>query len=439
MGVILTIIYFLLFCFIILRHPFFKKVKVIPAWLLIVFFALKVSAGMLLIAVYTYYYKEPEYADVYKYFNDARVIFSALSEHPADYFRMATGIGARAPHLDHYYEQMIFWERPWFSPLYNDNRLVIRFNALVLLFSFGNLLVHNVFINFLSFTGLVALFRFLAKYADPEKTFWIVPGLFLFPSLLFWGSGILKEGLLLWAFGCWIFYGDKILTEKQLRIAPFFLFFSLILVLLKPYTIIIWMPCFIAFYLSRQKSQVGSILIYFLVFTVSAILVYLQYSLFNGFDVLQLIASKQHEFIEHSLFHEAGSLIHTNYLSAELKDMIPAFFMGLAGTLFRPHLFEVYSVVTLIAALENVLIAGMIFYGVFRFDKQKFSRYNIKWLGFWYFMLFMGFVGMISPAFGGLVRYKIPALPFLWVFFVHMVRLPDSKWFTDKIHAVNSK
>ncbi len=426
MQLVITILYFALLCFLISRLSFFRNVPGIsPLWL-IIFFSLKVLAGSLLIIVYTWYYEDPLTADVYKYFHDGAIMFTALKDNPADYFRMLTGIDAAAPQLAEYYEEMNFWFRPWDSPVYNDNRLVIRFNAFAFLFSFGHIFVHNVFINFLSFTGLVALYKFLVRYVDREKLPWLVPGVFLFPSLLFWGSGILKEGLLLWALGCWMLALDTLITLRKplFQTSVIGIVFTIMLVLLKPYTLIFWLPCITAFYLSRNFRPVKLHLSY-----IGAIVLLVAGGfgltmLFSSYDLLQVIAGKQNDFINQSLVHDAGSMLHARYLQPELGMMIVEFVRGLFNTLLRPHLLEAYSIVTLIAAFENAFIVLMLLYMIWKFDLKKLNSSGIQWAGFWFVILFMGFVGMVSPAHGGLVRYKIPALPFLWLFFVQMTRLP---------------
>lgn len=429
MQFVISFAYFALLGFLITRLSFFRNIPRLSTRLLLVFFTLKVLAGSMLIFIYTWYYEDPLTADVYKYFSDGQIMFEAIKDHPLDYLRMLTGIDASAPHLAKYYEEMNFWFRPWESPVYNDNRLVIRFNAFAFLFSFGHIFVHNVFINFLSFTGLVALYKFLIRHIDSDKLPWLAPGIFLFPSLLFWGSGILKEGLLLWALGCWLLSLDNILTQRKAITLPSLLLivFTGILVLLKPYTLVFLLPCITVFYLSRNFPPVLMHLSYFGAIVLLVAGGFALTSLFSSYDALQVIAGKQNDFINQSLLHDAGSMLHARYLEPDLLMMVVEFVRGFFNTLLRPHLFEAYSFVTLMAAVENAIIIILLLYMVWKFDRKKLSLPGIQWAGFWFVLLFMGFVGLVSPAHGGLVRYKIPALPFLWLFFVQMSRLPHIK------------
>lgn len=427
MQILLVVGYYVLFCLLIRYLPFFRNLPGLSTARMLTFFTLKVLTGTLLVVVYTYYY-DTATADIYKYYYDGLIMFQALGSHPLEYLKMLSGIGPVSDTMEQYYSQMLYWYRPFESVIYNDSRLVIRFNALVALFSFDSIYVHNVFINFLSFAGLVALYRFVRRYVPERKAGWLPWGIFLFPSLVFWGSGLLKEGLLLWSFGFWVYLADQLFHKplKQPLFYPFFLFFSFILFLLKPYTLVFWLPCFIAFYWSLRDKNVWMIQMRYAVvllgFVLSALL--LGYT-FPQWDAVSIIVNKQNDFVTFSRAMEAGSLMHQQYLTESVGDFLLFFVKGLGYSFFRPHLLETYSLFTLIAALENLMILALVLYMLVRMDRQR--QVPMFWLGVWFSVLLMGFVGMISPAHGGLVRYKIPALPFIWICFVLLARLPETQ------------
>ena len=103
----------------------------------LLFLALKVLAGVGMYWLYTSYYPDRSTADIFKYFDDSKVMFDALFEQPGDYFKMLFGIANEGAHFDEsYYQQMNHWFRKWERGIYNDSHTIIRFNALVRLFSF---------------------------------------------------------------------------------------------------------------------------------------------------------------------------------------------------------------------------------------------------------------------------------------------------------------
>lgn len=436
MDIITGILFFLLAALGLRFIPFFKTIPALTFKVILFFFTLKVLSGTLLIFIYTYYY-DIATADFYKYYSDGRIMYEAIYANPLDYLRMLTGISASAPHLDVYYKEMVSWSRPWEAPVFNDSRVVIRFNALVSLFSFGSIHVHTVVINFLSMFGLVAIYKFALKYTPQIKHKWLPWGIFLFPSLLFWGSGILTEGFLILGFGLWLYLIDKMVTEKKLE--PKYIILLIVslffLIKLKPYNLLLLIPCQLAFYIGMRNNVWSKQLKYGLILALWVFLGVLAGYILPQYDVISILSRKQNDFVNFSVYVDAGSLIHTRLLQPNLWDMFLSFPRGFWHVLTRPHIFEVHSLVVLMAALENLFVAGLIIFAIFRFDKKGLNM-SVVWLSVWFAILLMGFVGLITPLHGAFVRYKIMALPFMWIIFVNLAKMPDYSYRYKKKHDV---
>ncbi|MBC7862764.1 MAG: hypothetical protein IAF38_07305 [Bacteroidia bacterium] len=106
------------------------------------------------------------------------------------------------------------WQRMHDSLFINDCRTIIRFNAFFDLFAFGAFHVNTVMMCFLSFSGLTALYRAFQKYFPSKKNL-LICAVFLAPALLFWSSGILKEGILTFTMGFFIYSFLQIVLEKK--------------------------------------------------------------------------------------------------------------------------------------------------------------------------------------------------------------------------------
>lgn len=213
-------------------------------------FILKIICGLILWSVYTFYYKDRAISDIYKYFDASKIMFDALKTNPIHFFKMLTGIGNNAPEFLPYYDKMNFWSRQIESSIYNDSHTIIRFNTLVRFFSFGYYNVHTVFICFLSLIGLTAIYKtFYPLLQDKKQELFI--SVFLLPSVLFWGSGVLKEGLILFALGLFIYYFNQLFKFKAIIIC---LGVGLLLALSKFYVWLSIMPGLI-FILWINKSK----------------------------------------------------------------------------------------------------------------------------------------------------------------------------------------
>ena len=113
-------------------------------------FILKIITGVALYLIYTYYYTDRRSADIFKYFDDGKIIFNTLFVNPIHYLQIICGIDTDAEYLKQYLNKTDFWYKPRDTQVYNDNRTIIRFNAIAMLISFGYYSVHSVFMNFVS-------------------------------------------------------------------------------------------------------------------------------------------------------------------------------------------------------------------------------------------------------------------------------------------------
>ena len=241
LGIILAIIYTSFFIFLIRRLTFFN-IDGISRNALIAAFIAKIFFGFIFWAVYSYYYRE--HADAFLYFADGKAIYAALFERPLDYIKIL--LGSDDPSLFRYIQNTGHWDRTFNQGLYNDTRTVIRFNAIADIFSFGNYHVHTVFMCFLSFMGLTGIYKTFQPYLSDKKTE-LFAILFFLPSVLFWGSAVLKEGLIFFSMGMLLYHYQKLLSEKfSITRIIFILFFAGLLSITKIYMLLFLIPVLIA-------------------------------------------------------------------------------------------------------------------------------------------------------------------------------------------------
>lgn len=290
LEILLVAAYTCLFIFLTGRMSFFechgiskKAIKGV--------FLLKIFFGFCLYLIYTYYYTDRSTADIYKYFDDSKVMFDALFSKPLDYFQMLFGINNDTPYFDTYYNRMNHWYREYDSNLYNDSHTIIRFNAVVRLFSMGFYNVHTVFMCFLSLLGLTAIYKTFEPIMK-EKSLLLFAAIFLMPSVLFWGSGVLKEGLLFFGLGFLIYYSHKIISgDWSLKSIGWILFSTVLLALTKFYVVIAIIPALIAnFWIEKtgnKKAFLKYVATYSVIFTLGLAV----------FHPLEILIQKQKDFI----------------------------------------------------------------------------------------------------------------------------------------------
>jgi hypothetical protein len=180
---LLCIAYSCLFMFLILRLRFFRE-AMMPEWILCGIFLMKIFSGVAMTLIYTYYYTDRSTADIFRYFDDSLVLYRAAFSSPWDFLRMLSGYQSTAPELHGYYDEMNSWYREF--SLNNDNRSMIRLNAIMRFFSLNYFYVHVIIMSFLSMIGLTAIFSVFKTHVK-DRARVLICIVFLLPSVMFWG------------------------------------------------------------------------------------------------------------------------------------------------------------------------------------------------------------------------------------------------------------
>lgn len=408
------------------RMNYFKTSQFSPQALQVAFL-LKVLCGVIIFLLYTYYYPIRKDADTFKYFDDSKYLYDALWTHPGDFFQMLFGINCEDEYFkSNYYSNMYNWYRAYDNGLLNDNRLVIRVNAVFRIVSFGNYHVHSLLLNFLAFVGSFSLARLFLEYSRSKwKTYLAV---FLIPSVVFWSSGILKEAVLLFGLGLFGWNFHKLMFDRwNWKRIPFLVFLLGILLVMKLYVFVAFVPAVIAWWISKNTKR--TILVHFSMIILGIIFGYALAWMIPELNFLKIIADKQKDFINLSKAFNVNSAIEMSYLEPNFWSFIKATPNALLNSITKPWPSEVKGILFIPPLLENLFIIGIVILSWF-YGKRIGSRewkFVIFCLTF-SFILFL-IIGLTTPIIGAIVRYKIPAIPFLMIaalMFFDSQKLPHS-------------
>ncbi|WKZ65054.1 MAG: hypothetical protein QY325_09790 [Flavobacteriales bacterium] len=415
-GALLAVAYASLLLFAMRRMPFYARVPGLSMRGVAALFLLKVAAGTALWAVYTYVYTDRATADVFKYFDDSAVLFSALPERPGDYLRMLFSVDNDTPWFDEqYYQRMNNWYRQWESNLHNDAHTVIRFNAVVRLFSFGHFHVHTVAAAFLSLTGTLGLYRaFVGRLAGRERALAIA--LFGLPSVLFWASGVIKESLLFFGLGILVWQVLRMLDGRATVAGALMLGAAMALLYhLKFYVLLSMVPA-LAFLAWARLTGGRRPLLKMAVVYAAFIAAGLNAQRFiPGFDILEVITWKQRDFIGLALETRSGSFVMPPLLQPDALSFVRTIPYALWITLAGPVAHGGGGALGLASAAENIVVLAVL---------AALLQYRLPWSGIdrplllalaGYGFVLACVIGWTTPIMGALVRYRAPLLPFLLV------------------------
>ena len=409
---------------ILLRKLSFFKESTIRPMPLSFLFLLKVLAGIIVTLIYTYYYTDRSTADMYKYLDDAQVIASALPNHPTHYLKLMTGIDENAPELTPYYSEMHNWSlhsETWFEytqtkdfNLFSSNRIITRFNALLWPVTQGNIFTHVIFMCFISFSGLIALFKLLIHY-HPERKTRLVLLIFLWPSVLLWTSGVLKDGLIVAAFYLMIYWLDKFISKSGNRIVLFLaIVLALILLLItKYYVVVACIPALIAWMINHFRLTIPAFRMQLLVLGICFItLIKMSYSGLNP-DVISMLHDKREESLKAAILGNARNQLFVDNADPGIAGFIRKIPEAISTGLIRPFIGEgIQSPLILISSLENVLLL-LLLLGALIFPVKELGKDSYIWLLISYSLCLAFIIGFTTPVTGGIVRYKTAFLPAL--------------------------
>jgi hypothetical protein len=408
------------------------KIAGIKTKILVLLFLIKFFAGVLLTMVYTHYYN-PNTADIFKYYKGGLEIYSALEDNPSNYVKMITGIKADEPQLHQYYDAADYWYKEYDYGLYNDNRTMIRFNAILCLISNGNIWVHVLVMSFLSFLGSYWLLLGFKKFLKLKNSILIL-ATFLIPTLLIWSSGLLKEGLVLFGLGAlfltainirqnfkWWHLIILILSGTVLFLAKFY-----ILLCIVPSLLFIWVTA--KYRLKRPLVILAPIVLLIVLFFSTS-------KYYSPLDLPLIIEQKQGDFVKMlNNSSDPGSTLEI----PDLEPSIGSFLVNLPRALFnsfaRPHIGEVSLGLSMLAAIENLLFLLFIVFAIIFFRKPSPPVKTFFWTNITFVVFLFALIGLTTPNLGALVRYKMPALPFLFLAFYVLV---GNKKLPRKIRELN--
>lgn len=376
-------------------------------------FSLKLIAGALLWLIYTQHYTLRNTSDSFRYFDDAMVLNGYLFNEPGVWIRFFLGIDLLNPDLDHVHEQLTAWQSSYNYGIASDNPTIIRLNMLIGLVSAGGYATHVLFMCFIALMGHLLFARgvtdLIAPKADATPAF---IGSTLFPTVLFWGSGVLKEVPLIFAMGL-LFFGLSGLNTTNSRRLLWLVPAVALMTVTKPYVLITLAPALVGLALCMTfKWRVVPVFgvvataLFFMAVHASAI--------YQPGGLLYILAKKQTDFYNVAEANNAGSTVTISPVADHAIGFLADLPERLTLTYLRPFPFEARGLLQYAAVAENLVFIMLLFYifrltaGMKQVPQHRFR--SVVAAGIIFAVVFGMIAGSTVPVMGAMVRYKLPVL-----------------------------
>ena len=418
MSIALTLAYTALFVWLIHRCKYFRIEGLNPKCAYLGF-AAKVFFGFIFYLVYTYIYTDPTTADMYRYYADGRVMFSAFEHHRyLDYFRMLFGIANDTNYFTvHYYDVMNYWFRSEFR-IVSDTHLIIRFNAATMLLSGGHLSVHVLIMAFLSFAGSVGICNFLSRHTkQPRALLFFIT--FFVPTVAFWSSGVMKEGLITCGMGIALHSTERLLATKQWRHLPLLILSLLMIVYTKFYIMAVFLPFTLIFFaVNKTLAPTRLATPYYLAGVCFLAVIPVCIYLFRNINPIDLLLERKAHFEVLAQASAAQSRITIPSLNHNPLSLLAAIPSALINSIFRPWLGDAICgsspwFLMLPMALESLALIAFATLAILFPRRQNPLKNNM--LNYCLFLSLPIFllIGLTIPILGAIVRYRSLLLVFL--------------------------
>ncbi|MEQ9424496.1 MAG: hypothetical protein RJQ09_08775 [Cyclobacteriaceae bacterium] len=302
---------------------------------------------------------------------------------------------------------------------------VVRVAAFFDLFTFGTYSATALFFAFFSFAGSWAMYSVFQRIYPLLNRQFAVAILFI-PSVVFWGSGILKDTLTFGALGWVTFALINIFLIRRNAFLSFILLFlnAWILYSIKIYILLCLVGAFSIWFVFNYSAKINNPVLKILLAPFMGV-VFLTVGYFSlqaisaddarySLDRIVYTASVTANDIGYWTGKGAGSNYSLGKPDGSLTSMLSMAPQAVIVSLFRPFLWEVSNPLMLLAAIESLLVTILTL-------KLLFSKKTgWKWLTkepmivlcISFALVFAFAVGVSTYNFGSLMRYKIPLLPF---------------------------
>ena len=322
--------------------------------------------------------------------------YAVLKQHPWHFF---------ADLFQHHYKQdqtLRFFNSEtsyWKDLQYN---ILIKLLAIFNLFSRGHYYINVLFFNVVTFWGHYFLYKLLVSYLPDRKQLLFLV-IFLFPPLLFWESGIRKDGLIFPAItGCIYYFTIYVQAKGWKPLFLCFIFFGLTF-LIRNFIALSLVPVFVAYYISVVYKKKAAP-VFMITLGTACILFFLTTFAPDNLNLPKQMAERQHKFLQlkGNSFLEIGPL--SDNVSSYIKDL-PA---AVNHSFLRPYIIEGKSPLLLVAALENLLMIVILTIALINCR----SLSNILTQPIWLLLISFAIInylmiGYTVPFFGAIIRYRI--------------------------------
>lgn len=379
----------------------------------------KILGGVAYGLLYTYYY---DGGDTQGYFYGANTLANLFITDPESFIRLL--VEGNVPENFGLFTMETGWP---FQYMYDDDRTFILIMLLtpLCLLTFRSYMVMTVVLASLSYIGVWRCYRSMVRYFPTLDGKFALAFLFM-PSVIFWGSGVVKDTFTFAAM-CWlIHYVDRWFQrgERGPWLVVGAVASATMLIAIKPYIFMVLLPAMIAWIYYERIIAIRNRLIKYTILPLGTLLM-LGASLFlldvlgdrlDKFSLdkaLETIVGAKEDMTRAQAY--GNNFFDVGDIDASWSSVLAASPVAVNAALFRPYIWEARNIVMVAAGTENLWLLLLALSVLVRGRVVRAFRMlvgnPITLMGMAFSLVFAFVIGISTPNFGALVRFKIPLVP----------------------------
>lgn len=384
--------------------------------------SLKVLCGLGVGILYTYYYSS---GDTWLYFSEATKMTRLARSDLFEYWKALIDLQGE----------------PVSSIFHNQPRALFftKILSLICLLTNDNYWLASVYFSLFSFSGLWTLANVLIKINNNKSA--AILAFILFPSILFWSSGILKESLSMGALA----FLTASLIQYSYRLRRFTILWAFLDIL---FIYLLWkikyyyagifflvsIPLGLLFifkhFLPKLLNSTAKQAFFFALFGVVALVgISWLHPNFYFSRIIEVVVDNHDAIVTNS---ESHNLIHYDNLSKDPIAVLINAPLALVSGLFRPFIGESTEGFKILIGLENLMILSLLVMALLSVPKSVSEETKIYLLALVVYVVIMSvMLSLSTPNFGTLTRYKVGFLPY----FIYIISVENRavKWLNQKL------
>lgn len=376
----------------------------------------KILGAVSLGLIYQFYYGS---GDTFMYHTyGSRIVWRAIFDSPIHGLSLIFKNSGDYTEVYKYASQIYFFKDP-------SSYFVIRIASVFDLFTFSSYSGTAILFAVFGFCGTWAMYlTFYKQYPGSHRI--LAFAICFIPSVFFWGSGILKETIVMASLGISTYCFYTLFMEKKMSVAKIlFLAISLYLIFsIKKFILQAYLPAVLIWVLMSNFKSIQSVVLRALLVPMVMVMA-ISSSYFaivkvgegdDKYDVTKIAQTAKVTAydIRYWSGRDAGSGYELGELDGTLSSMLRLAPQAINVALFRPYLWEVRNPLMLMSSLEGTCF--LLAFGIILFNHKKhllnsLADPNVIFC-FVFSISFAFAVGVSTFNFGTLARYKIPMLQF---------------------------